>query len=94
VDPRYFLDEMTMNEASYIIKNKEDDFVNHWNQTRYICYSIIQSQSTSKLKPSDVIKFPWEDNEEKETRIPDNNSKERLRNMALELEKQFNNNVR
>lgn len=79
-----------MTEASYVIKNKEDEFVNNWNQTRYICYSIIQSQSTSKLKPSDIIKFPWEDNNEDD--ILPKKSKDELRKKALELEKIMNNN--
>ena len=77
-----------MDEASYIIKNKEDDFINSWNQTRYICYSIIQSQSTEKLKPSDVIKFPWE-NEDRGNLIP-TKSKQELIDYALEQEKIMN----
>ena len=79
-----------MKEASYIIKNKEDDFVNGWNQTRYICYSIIQSQSTEKLKPSDIMKFPWEDHDE--IIIP-TKSKQELIDYALEQEKIMNANV-
>lgn len=38
------------------LKNKES-----WEQTRLLGYITAQTQSTKKLKPTDIIKFPWEE---------------------------------
>lgn len=67
-----------MEEAGYIIKKQEDDFVNRWNQIRYICYSNGSKEFT----------FPWE--EKKGNTI--NKAKEELIEFALEQEKRMNNN--
>ena len=80
---------MTSNEASYIIKKSEDDFIDKWNRTRYIVYSVIQSQSTTSLQPTDVLKFPWEDNE---SPILPSKTKEELIKHGLEMEKKLNIN--
>ncbi len=89
INPNYFLDEMSMNEASYIIKKNEEDYINSWNQTRYIAYSVIQSQSTTPLKPTDILKFSWD--EESEKIIQPIRSKEELIAYGLEMEKKHNN---
>jgi len=79
-----------MKEASYIIKKNEEDYINNWNQTRYICYSIIQSQSTTSLLPTDVLKFPWDETKnEIQEKIPIK-SKEELIAHSLEMEKKIN----
>lgn len=36
-------------------KNRES-----WEQTRMVCYMLAQTNSTKKLTPSDVLKFPWD----------------------------------
>ena len=87
IQPNYFLDEMNLNEASYIIKKNEDDYIDSWNKTRFIAYSIIQSQSTTSLLVTDVMKFPWEDDDKE---ILPTKSIEELRKYSLEMEK--NNN--
>lgn len=38
----------------------------NWEQTRMICYMTAQANSTKKLIPSDILKFPW-DNEGEES---------------------------
>lgn len=40
----------------------EDAEREEWERTRFLAYSVFQSQSTKKLKPTDIIKFKW-DNE-------------------------------
>lgn len=77
-----------MNEASYVIKKTEDDFVDKWSQTRYIAYAIIQSQSTKKLKPTDILEFPWE--KKPSTTIMTTLSKEELVKHAQQMEKIIN----
>lgn len=90
IHPNYFLDEMTPKEASYIIKNVEDKYVNEWNQTRFIAYIVMQSQSTKKLTPTDILRFPWETDEVEKTTLT-KETKEKLKQHALEMEKKINN---
>lgn len=42
-------------------RNKES-----WEQARLISYLIAQTNSTKKLKLEDIIKFAWEQKEQKE----------------------------
>ncbi len=74
-----------MSEAFYIIKRSDDEYKNKWDQTRYIVYSIIQSQSTKSLIPQDVLKFPWD-----EKIIVPTKSKAELLKHAKEMESMIN----
>jgi len=40
----------------------EDAERDEWERTRFLAYSVLQSQSKKKMKPTDIIKFKW-DNE-------------------------------
>ena len=52
------------------LKNKEK---NGWEHTRFICYITAQTQSTKKLKPTDILSFEWDQlSENKETTITNN----------------------
>lgn len=82
---------MTFNEASYIIKKCEEDYMNDWNQTRYIMYSVLQSQSTKILKPTEVLAFPWDKQEEELANLPVK-SRDDLVKHALEMQNKLNNN--
>lgn len=86
---------MTLQEASYIIKKNEDEYIDRWNQTRYIAYAIIQSQSTKALTPTDIIEFPWE-REFKPVKSKEEIESERqkLIQYALDQEKKLNSNGR
>lgn len=55
-----------MYELNEILKNYQYHFRNEYEQTRILSYIIAQSNSSKKLKPSDVLKFEW-DNQEVET---------------------------
>ena len=33
---------------------------NEWERTRFLAYCNIQKSSTKKIKPTDLITFPWE----------------------------------
>lgn len=41
---------------------------NEWERTRFLSYITAQCQSTKKMKPTDIIKFPWEKSETKTTK--------------------------
>ena len=66
-------------------KNKES-----WEQTRLLGYIVAQGNSTKKLSPSDIIKFPWDNKEEMLTGITtiSNEDIQRLKNKS----KQYINN--
>lgn len=61
------------------LKNKES-----WEQSRLISYCVAQGNSTKKIAPSDIIKFPWEKKEDTFTGITSisNDDIERLRNKS------------
>lgn len=40
---------------------------NEWERSRYEIYSNIQINSKKKLKPTDIMKFEWDDEKETET---------------------------
>lgn len=61
LDPEYVLDKMQQYEIKPLVKylhlkNKES-----WEQTRLLGYITAQGNSTKKLKPTDIIKFPWDE---------------------------------
>lgn len=56
----YFFDEMEEYEVQSIIENLEYYERGDWERTRFQSYCNIQSQSSKRLKPQDLIKFPWE----------------------------------
>jgi hypothetical protein len=61
LSPEYVLDKMEQYEIAPLVsklylKNKES-----WEQARLIGYITAQTQSTKKLKPTDIMKFPWEE---------------------------------
>lgn len=62
-----------------------------WEQARLIAYVIAQSNSTKRLKPSDIIKFGWEQTDDKQTTNQSNTITleefERIKAMALQREK-------
>lgn len=64
-------------EVQSIIENLEYYERPEWERTRFQTYCNIQKSSTKKLKPADLITFPWE-NEESSTDQINGNSNEPL----------------
>lgn len=56
----YFFDEMQEYEIQDIISNLEYYERPEWERTRFLSYTNIQKSSTKKIKPTDLITFPWE----------------------------------
>lgn len=54
------MDDMKFYELSPILKNMNVSVKNDWEIARQISYIIAQSQSTKKIKPSDIMHFPWD----------------------------------
>lgn len=91
VSLEYFLDKMKPYELSIICSSLHLRIKESWEQARMIAYVTAQSQSTKKMKPTDIIKFAWE---EKKTQQPKKQQApmtmedfERIKAVALEREK-------
>ena len=91
VSPSYFMDEMEIFELEAIIKQYENKFKENWHQTRIIAHSIYNYQATKPIEYTDVLKFPWDNQEEEDIEIDEINLDE-LRKYAIEMENKLNSN--
>ena len=67
-------------EISIILGSLGEGFKMEWEMTRFLSYSILCPQSKSIKRPTDVIRFSWEeDPENTKVSMEDYN---RLANMA------------
>ena len=55
------MDELELNA---ILQENNEEYQNQWNQTRFGAYVYAASQTDKIKKPSDIIKFPWDDDKE------------------------------
>lgn len=55
------MDDMKFYELSPILKNLNLSVKNDWEIARQLSYIIAQTQSTKKIKPSDIMQFPWDE---------------------------------
>ena len=81
------MDDMKYYELKPILKNLNVSVKNDWEVARQICYTIVQSQSKRKLKPSDIMQFPWEKDYKDKPRMQDVKvTKEMKEKMIREME--------
>lgn len=57
----YFLNKMESWEAMEMVGMMDYADKNSWEQTRAQVYVATQSNSKRKLKPTEVMKFAWDD---------------------------------
>lgn len=50
-------------EIQPLIKHIKSKSKESWEQTRFLGYLIASITSTKKLKPKDIIEFPWDNQE-------------------------------
>ena len=74
---------MQFYEIPVLVKGLNNKHKESWEQTRFISYITAQVNSTKQLKPTDILKFSW-DEDTKETYIS-NEDVERLKNKAKNL---------
>lgn len=67
----YFLDTMRSYELKPILKNLNCSVKNDWEIARQVCYIIAQTQSSKKIKPSDIMRFPWDEDYKDKPRMQD-----------------------
>lgn len=95
LDPEYVLDKMQQYEIPVLLSNINKRYRESWEQTRFISYIIAQSNSSKKLKLTDIMSFPWDKSSERKVkRVSEvDNSEEhraRLDEEAKKFEKLLN----
>ena len=55
---------MTWNELNQILDALDHKVRSDYEQTRLLVHSIYQVNSTKKLNTTDIIKFPWDKEED------------------------------
>ena len=61
-------------EIEPIIQNLEYYERPEWERTRFLAYCNLQKSSTKKIKPTDLIKFPWEKEDDNTDQISTNSA--------------------
>lgn len=89
LSPDYVLDKMEQYEIQPLINHLHYKHKESWEQTRMLGYIIAQSQSTKKLKITDIMKFPWEESNQSNTMQLSNEDKERLMKKSKIMEQQI-----
>lgn len=79
---------MTLAEVESFLEGLNRRNREAWEQTRLLGYIIAQSNSTKTLKQTDILRFPWDEEEKKETSVTDDEMK-RLREKAKAVESQL-----
>ena len=63
VSPEYFLDRMSFDEINSLLKVKDFERRESWEQIRQQCFYSFKPWSEIK-SPTDLFKFPWEKKKE------------------------------
>lgn len=66
-DAEYFMTRMPIFEAMEYLASLEYRGRDNWEQARMIAYMVAQVNSKKVLKPSEIIKYIWDENKEPET---------------------------
>lgn len=88
VSPGYFLDKMTFREVEAFLTGFNRRNRESWEQTRIIGYIMAQANSTKKLEYTDIIRFPWDEEDSTSPDVPDEEI-QRLREKAKAMETIF-----
>ena len=83
--PDYVLDNMEWYEINAAMKYNYYSSKSGWEQARLVAYMIAQVNSKCTLQMEDIVKFPWEveDDEPSKTSI----TKEEIEHLQREAEK-------
>lgn len=75
---------MELYEVKAVMEYEYLSYKDNWEQSRLIAYMIAQTNSTKRLKLTDILKFQWE-KEDADTTIS-NEDMARLREKAKQYE--------
>lgn len=86
----YFFDRMQMYELNTILSSLNKSIKNDWEQTRMIAYIIAQCNSTKQLKPTDILKFDWDNDDHNKQEIITKDDVARLKEKATTFASKLN----
>lgn len=86
------MDEMQEYEVSELLDGIPYLDKNDWERSRYSIYTNIQMNSKKKLKPTDVLKFSWDNEDNDTTTSITNEDIERLNKKSEIISKNIFNN--
>lgn len=91
------MEDMKYYELKPILKNLNVSVKNDWEVARQISYIIAQTQSTKKIKPSDIMHFPWDEGyknrPKKDVKITKEIKEKMIREMEANKELLIKNNI-
>lgn len=82
---QYFLDEMQHYEIATLIDGINYADISGWEQCRMQIYTLSSMFSKKQIKPTDVLHFKWDKEQDKETTEISNDDVERLRQKAEQI---------
>ena len=92
----YFLDKMKPYELDIICDSLHLRHKESWEQARLISYIVAQVNSKKRLKPTDIIKFAWEQSKSDKSKVSQNDGHaytveevEAIKAKALQREKEL-----
>lgn len=91
IAPDYVLDSMQMYEARALMKYDYYSSKDSWEQSRLVAYVMAQVNSTKRLKPTDILQFEWDKQNNEANKISDEDIA-RLQNKAKDYLKYMNSN--
>lgn len=86
-EAEYFMTKMPIFEAMEYLASVQYRGRDRWEQARMIAYMVAQVNSKKVLKPSEIIKYAWDEN--KESEAVNAVDLERLKQKAEYLEKKL-----
>lgn len=83
--PDYVLDNMEWYEINAAMKYNYYSCKSGWEQARLIAYMVAQVNSKRTLKMEDIVKFPWEEDDDEPVKTTI--TKEEIEQLQREAEK-------
>lgn len=71
-----------MYEIKTLLANSYQINRDSWEQTRLIAYIMAQTNSKKRLKPTDILSFPWEEEQKEHIKTISDSDIQRLQNRA------------
>lgn len=82
---------MRFYEINDILENIQYLDRNSWEQARLNVYATAQTHSKKELEITDILKFPWDKEQQHHSTEMSNEEKERLQRKAEEMQKYIKN---
>ena len=78
-----YIDQIQI-ERGYERRNRHIWSISRWQTYMLMSVSMVDLKKAGIYKPTDILKFPWDDNDEEAGNLPDDNEIARLRQMMIE----------